>query len=120
MQGTQDRQLRPCKLALADGTVVTGHAIGHVGEAGGELCFNTSMTGYQEIITDPSYHGQIMMIYLAMYAVTRFFIEFVRGDAGRGTVFGGLMSTSQFISVLILAASISGYLWLARRRPATG
>ncbi len=51
-----------CKLALADGTVVTGVAIGARGEAGGELCFNTSMTGYQEIITDPSYHGQIMMM----------------------------------------------------------
>ena len=51
-----------CKLALADGTVVSGHAIGARGEAGGELCFNTSMTGYQEILTDPSYHGQIMMM----------------------------------------------------------
>ncbi|GIV59911.1 glutamine-hydrolyzing carbamoyl-phosphate synthase small subunit [Rhodocaloribacter litoris] len=53
---------QPCKLALADGTVVTGVAIGHRGETGGELCFNTSMTGYQEIMTDPSYHGQIMMM----------------------------------------------------------
>ena len=52
----------PCKLALADGTVVSGFAIGHHGETGGELCFNTSMTGYQEISTDPSYHGQIMMM----------------------------------------------------------
>ncbi|HEX7069193.1 MAG TPA: glutamine-hydrolyzing carbamoyl-phosphate synthase small subunit [Rhodothermales bacterium] len=51
-----------CKMALADGTVVTGRAIGHRGETGGELCFNTSMTGYQEILTDPSYHGQIMMM----------------------------------------------------------
>ena len=54
--------LHRCKLALADGTVVSGAAIGARGEAGGELCFNTSMTGYQEIITDPSYHGQIMMM----------------------------------------------------------
>lgn len=52
----------PCKLALADGTVVTGKAIGFRGETGGELCFNTSMTGYQEIFTDPSYHGQLMMM----------------------------------------------------------
>lgn len=51
-----------CKMALADGTVVTGDAFGHRGEAGGELCFNTSMTGYQEIMTDPSYHGQLMMM----------------------------------------------------------
>ncbi len=53
---------RPSKLALADGTVVNGTAIGARGESGGELCFNTSMTGYQEILTDPSYHGQIMMM----------------------------------------------------------
>ena len=52
----------PCKLALEDGIVVSGTGIGHVGEIGGELCFNTSMTGYQEIMTDPSYHGQIMMM----------------------------------------------------------
>jgi len=52
----------PSKLALADGTVVAGVAIGAQGESGGELCFNTSMTGYQEILTDPSYHGQIMMM----------------------------------------------------------
>lgn len=51
-----------CKLALEDGTVVTGVAVGFRGETGGELCFNTSMTGYQEIFSDPSYHGQIMMM----------------------------------------------------------
>lgn len=50
------------KLALEDGTVVTGRAVGHVGETAGELCFNTSMAGYQEIMTDPSYVGQIMMM----------------------------------------------------------
>lgn len=49
-------------LALSDGTVVKGEAHGVPGTAGGELCFNTSMTGYQEIFTDPSYHGQIMMM----------------------------------------------------------
>lgn len=52
----------PCKLALADGTIAGGTAIGHIGETGGEICFNTSMTGYQEIMTDPSYHGQVMMM----------------------------------------------------------
>jgi len=49
-------------MALEDGTVVTGKAVGFRGETGGELCFNTSMSGYQEIFTDPSYHGQIMMM----------------------------------------------------------
>ena len=48
------------KLALEDGTVFTGRAFGARGEADGEVVFNTSMTGYQEILTDPSYHGQIV------------------------------------------------------------
>ena len=59
---TEHLQEAPCKLALADGTVVQGTSIGYAGETGGELCFNTSMTGYQEIMTDPSYYGQIMMM----------------------------------------------------------
>ncbi len=48
------------KLALEDGSVFTGRAFGAVGEVDGEVVFNTSMTGYQEILTDPSYHGQIV------------------------------------------------------------
>ena len=48
------------KLALEDGTVFTGRAFGAIGEVDGEVCFNTSMTGYQEILTDPSYRGQIV------------------------------------------------------------
>lgn len=47
-------------LALADGTVFEGRALGFPGETVGELVFNTSMTGYQEILTDPSYKGQIV------------------------------------------------------------
>jgi carbamoyl-phosphate synthase small subunit len=52
--------LRTAKLALEDGTVFTGSAFGADGEVDGEVCFNTSMTGYQEILTDPSYRGQIV------------------------------------------------------------
>src|SRR3954454_16499328 len=48
------------KLALADGTVYTGRAFGAPGETCGEVVFNTSMTGYQEVLTDPSYKGQIV------------------------------------------------------------
>ena len=48
------------KLALEDGTVYSGIAFGAIGEVDGEVCFNTSMTGYQEILTDPSYRGQIV------------------------------------------------------------
>ena len=47
-------------LVLADGAVFWGEGIGAAGDAVGEVCFNTSMTGYQEIITDPSYAGQII------------------------------------------------------------
>ncbi|HEX6138123.1 MAG TPA: glutamine-hydrolyzing carbamoyl-phosphate synthase small subunit [Casimicrobiaceae bacterium] len=52
----------PALLALADGTVFRGHAIGALGEATGEVVFNTAMTGYQEILTDPSYAGQIVTL----------------------------------------------------------
>jgi carbamoyl-phosphate synthase small subunit len=51
---------REAILALADGTIFRGRAFGAEGEAAGELVFNTSMTGYQEILTDPSYHGQLV------------------------------------------------------------
>ena len=47
-------------LALADGAILPGFGCGAVGEALGEVCFNTAMTGYQEILTDPSYNGQIV------------------------------------------------------------
>src|SRR5437588_12862450 len=48
------------KLALEDGTVYTGRGFGARGERFGEVVFNTSMTGYQEVLTDPSYKGQIV------------------------------------------------------------
>ncbi|HEY1683145.1 MAG TPA: glutamine-hydrolyzing carbamoyl-phosphate synthase small subunit [Tepidisphaeraceae bacterium] len=51
---------RTAKLALEDGTVFTGLAFGATGTSEGEVVFNTSMTGYQEILTDPSYKGQIV------------------------------------------------------------
>ena len=49
-------------LVLADGSVYEGRAIGAVGTTTGEICFNTGMTGYQEIFTDPSYYGQVMVM----------------------------------------------------------
>ena len=52
--------MHTAKLALEDGTVFVGEAFGARGEVNGEVCFNTSMTGYQEILTDPSYRGQIV------------------------------------------------------------
>src|ERR1051326_2507541 len=47
-------------LVLADGTLLQGFGFGATGHAVGEVCFNTAMTGYEEILTDPSYAGQII------------------------------------------------------------
>jgi carbamoyl-phosphate synthase small subunit len=69
---------RIAKLALEDGTVYTGVSFGAEGEVDGEVCFNTSMTGYQEIVTDPSYRGQIVtMTYpqIGNYGVNREDVE---------------------------------------------
>lgn len=52
----------PALLALEDGTVFWGKSVGATGEAFGELVFNTGMTGYQEVLTDPSYRGQIVVM----------------------------------------------------------
>jgi carbamoyl-phosphate synthase small subunit len=54
-------QQQEALLVLEDGTVFKGLALGKIGTAGGEICFNTGMTGYQEIYTDPSYFGQIIV-----------------------------------------------------------
>ncbi|WP_299822872.1 glutamine-hydrolyzing carbamoyl-phosphate synthase small subunit [uncultured Pontibacter sp.] len=48
-------------LLLEDGTIFRGKSLGRIGTSGGELCFNTGMTGYQEIFTDPSYYGQMVV-----------------------------------------------------------
>src|SRR5215218_2855260 len=66
------------KLALEDGTVFTGRAFGASGTTEGEVVFNTSMTGYQEILTDPSYKGQIVtMTYplIGNYGINRQDVE---------------------------------------------
>ena len=54
-------QARKAYLLLQDGLLLEGTAIGRIGTTGGEICFNTGMTGYQEIYTDPSYYGQIIV-----------------------------------------------------------
>ena len=55
-------QRTPALLALEDGTTWPGVALGAIGERAGEVIFNTAMTGYQEVLTDPSYHGQIVVM----------------------------------------------------------
>lgn len=81
-------------LALEDGTVFEGRAVGAAGESTGEVVFNTSMTGYQEILTDPSYAGQIVtMTYplIGNYGVNPEDVEsrkpFVRGFVMRECCF---------------------------------
>src|SRR3954454_11211111 len=66
------------KLALEDGTIFTGRAFGGTGTTQGEVVFNTSLTGYQEILTDPSYAGQIVtMTYplIGNYGINREDVE---------------------------------------------
>jgi phosphatidylglycerol:prolipoprotein diacylglycerol transferase len=66
------------------------------------------------------FDGQIIAIYVALYTIARFFVELVRGDAERGFVFGGPMSTSQFLSLLLAVAAAAAYVGLARRATLRG
>ena len=52
----------PALLLLEDGTIFNGLSIGKKGTVTGEIAFNTGMTGYQEVFTDPSYYGQILVM----------------------------------------------------------
>ena len=73
------------KLALEDGTVFTGRPFGASGTSEGEVVFNTSMTGYQEILTDPSYKGQIVtMTYplIGNYGINKQDVESKRPHVG--------------------------------------
>jgi carbamoyl-phosphate synthase small subunit len=68
----------PAVLVLADGTVFQGKSAGKIGTTTGEICFNTGMTGYQEIFTDPSYFGQIMVTtnaHIGNYGITHNEVE---------------------------------------------
>lgn len=65
-------------LYLEDGTLLTGKAFGYHGTSGGELCFNTGMTGYQEVFTDPSYSGQVLIMntaYVGNYGINEVDVE---------------------------------------------
>jgi carbamoyl-phosphate synthase small subunit len=53
---------QPAILLLEDGNIFYGKAFGKIGTTSGEICFNTGMTGYQEVFTDPSYTGQIIIM----------------------------------------------------------
>ncbi len=69
---TQTNIVSPAWLLLQDGALFKGKSFGAKGTAGGEICFNTGMTGYQEVFTDPSYTGQVLIMnnaYVGNYGV---------------------------------------------------
>ena len=66
---------QPAFLLLQDGTFLQGKAFGKTGTATGEICFNTGMTGYQEVFTDPSYYGQVLImnnVHIGNYGIYNF------------------------------------------------
>jgi carbamoyl-phosphate synthase small subunit len=80
----------PAILVLADGTFHYGQAFGKKGTTSGEICFNTGMTGYQEVFTDPSYYGQVLImnsVHIGNYGVKDADVESdgvkIRGLIGR-------------------------------------
>ena len=87
------------KLALENGRVFTGAAFGARGEIDGEVVFNTSMTGYQEILTDPSYHGQIVAMTYPL--IGNYGVNSVDVESGRPWVRGFLVRE--------LSRSVSNY-----------
>lgn len=65
-------------LLMEDGTFIEGNAIGKIGTTTGEICFNTGMTGYQEIFTDPSYFGQMLIatnVHIGNYGISKADVE---------------------------------------------
>jgi len=81
---------KPAILLLKDGTIFHGHAFGKIGTTTGEICFNTGMTGYQEVFTDPSYYGQVLImnnVHVGNYGVKELDVESdsvkVKGVIGR-------------------------------------
>lgn len=72
------KQQQPAILVLEDGNVFKGCAFGKIGTTTGEICFNTGMTGYQEVFTDPSYYGQVLImnnVHIGNYGVNPADIE---------------------------------------------
>src|SRR5437870_8775568 len=81
---------QPAILVLEDGNVFKGCAFGKIGTTAGEIWFNTGMTGYQEVFTDPSYYGQVLImnsVHIGNYGVKESDVESdsvkIRGLIGR-------------------------------------
>jgi len=97
------------KLALEDGTVYTGRAFGARGEVDGEVVFNTSMTGYQEILTDPSYHGQIVA--MTYPQIGNYGVNAQDAESGKPWVRGFVIrELSPVVSNFRATDSLDGYL----------
>ena len=65
------------------------------------------------------FHGQVITVFVALYSVSRFLLEYFRGDAERGFVLGGLLSTSQLVTIGLFIAAVAGYVVLDRRHRAS-
>lgn len=100
----------PAYLYLQDGTLLTGKSFGAKGTCGGEICFNTGMTGYQEVFTDPSYTGQMLIMntaYTGNYGVADMDVESdsvkIRGLIGRNmsSRYSRFMAQDSFENYLI-------------------
>ncbi len=85
-----EKKATKATLLLTDGTIITGTSFGMIGATTGEICFNTGMTGYQEVFTDPSYYGQILImnsVHTGNYGVKKEDVESdsvkVKGVIGR-------------------------------------
>jgi phosphatidylglycerol---prolipoprotein diacylglyceryl transferase len=65
------------------------------------------------------FHGQVITVFVALYSVSRFVLEYFRGDAERGFVFGGLLSTSQLVTNGLFIAAVAGYVVLDGRHRAS-
>lgn len=91
----------PAVLLLEDGTVFHGFSAGKIGTALGELCFNTGVTGYQEIFTDPSYKGQLMVtahVHIGNYGVKQ-----AENESGKVQINGLICRNFQLIGSRTLA-----------------
>lgn len=97
------------KLALEDGSVFKGRAIGARAEVDGEVVFNTCMTGYQEILTDPSYHGQIVTMTYPL--IGNYGINAEDAESGRPWVRGFVVrELSRLVSNHRASGSLAAYL----------
>jgi len=105
-------------LVLADGTVLEGIGLGATGHATGEVCFNTAMSGYEEILTDPSYAGQIITFtfpHIGNVGTNREDIESANLSGGKGAC--GVILRTAITDPSNYRSDAEGHLdvWLKRR-----